>query len=295
METAESNAFVEALIKRSIHGPFPEPRPSRGVLEIAAAGIDEYVQGFGLDPYLSLTATGLRVPPFVTLPQNRYLFQLATLRVMQARPVRVRGVKVGINLGTVQETTPGEGEPTVSRVVEFPVTTQGWHPPDGGWAFYLMDIPPMNRWPRMSTDSDSFIYRFAETDSALVYESAAFNAGDVNSFGRPDFYTTLTGYVPPFAGLPLGRPIISPMRDIRYPFDNPTSNDALRIDARSNRTIALYASIQQTDPSTRIALKVPATPTNIQSNGIPPEEAFLLNFPDANIWRVYGSILYEEL
>lgn len=296
METkSEVNVQLEALIRRSISGPIVRPRVQRTVLEVSAAGIDEYVQGFGLDADQSLVATGLRVPAFVTKPANRYVFQLATLRVHQAHPVRIRGIKVGINLGAVQVSTIGDTGVEQSRVVEFPVTTPGWHPPDGGWAFYLMDVPPMQRVPYAPTNGSNFIFRFADTGAALVYETATFPAGDIDPSGRPDFYTTLTAYTPPYGGRPLGRPIIPPFRDTRYPFDDPCSNNALHLDARSNRTIVLYAVIQQTNPSTRVPLALPDSPSPLQTNGLPPEEAFLLNFPTANIWRVFGAILCEEL
>ena len=53
-------------------------------------------------------------------------------------------------------------------------------------------------------------------------------------------------------------------------------------------TIAIFISVLQGNPATRNRLAIPTYPTNL-----PPEEQFLLNYPDAIYWRVGASMIVE--
>jgi hypothetical protein len=123
------------------------------------------------------------------------------------------------------------------------------------------------------------MYRRAKSP-ALLYENAPSQPG---------------GYAPPDGGQPPGNVLIPEFgnfHDVR--FANWTSDhawDSLGIEVMGPCRIQLFASVQQTDPSTRPA---PYTPfTAAQLAVLPPEEAFIQAFPLSVYTRIAGSLIYE--
>jgi hypothetical protein len=288
---------LRSWIAKTIRGSFdPDTHsvtdPRRYRLEQTTTGIDEFLQGIGDDPFRSLAADGLRVPAFTNTPSTRFLFQACTINVPRNMRVRLLGRRQMLTLGVVQAAE--EGGPT--RLIELLVRSPVFRLPDANASWHLMKIPPRTaRSPRRFTDSDNFVFRFAESGSALVYEAAAFPPANVNPFGRPDFYTTLTAYTPPNGGRPYGSPLLPAWHGVRNPWDEPHSADWQGLEVNGPATVIDYISVLQTANGGEPAVVQSANPNNLQIIGS-REEAFLAEYPGlVSIFRVGSAIQYEVL
>lgn len=264
-------------------------------LELTTTGVDEYLQGLGDDPFRSLSADGLRVPLFANSPTTRYLFQAVTIPVARGQRIRILGRRQIATLAVVQP--PPGGESTAGpRVIELPITTPGFRLQNGNISWHLMRLRPgTGKAPRRFTDADSFIFRRAETGSALVYEAATFPAGHVNPFGRPDFYTSLTAYTPPNAGRPYGEPLLPAWHGIRNPWTSPHSAHWQALEVNGPCTVIDYISVLQTPNGGGTNVNQPTNTNNLERLG-PPEEQFLAAWPgQVSIFRVGSAIRYQVL
>jgi hypothetical protein len=288
--------LVERTLRRFDRRLVPSRVNVRPTVEIASTGIDEFSQGTGTDAFGTLDAAGLRVPLQVgstggEVPhKTRYLFQLASLYLSGGRRVRLRGLRQSLLFGGLLPAV-GSAPPVL---VEFPVDNPYFRFADGNVSWHLMKVPPMNRNARQQTDSDNFIYRFAEACGmgALVYETAGFPAANLNSFGRPDFYQSLTSYLPPNGGRPYGRPLLPVLHEIRYPIEHPESDLTLDMVVEGPGSVVLYASVLQTIGGTTKT----TTPTTVDFANFDEWAAFLSAINIGPFFsRVGGSIFYEDL
>jgi hypothetical protein len=102
------------------------------------------------------------------------------------------------------------------------------------------------------------------------------------------------GYAPP--GKVPGVPLIGQLGtfyDLRFGWRDDHAVSSLDTEIEGPCEIALYASIDQTDPGSRTTLVVPGSLPG-GPNGLGPEDAFVANFPDAIYWRIAGSLIFEE-
>ena len=221
---------------------------------------------------------------------NRYLFMLCAFNVNKGQCARLRGWRELLTIGIKQETDAG-----AFRVVEQEVFSPFWKFQDGNVSFHLMDMGPpggqgLPLTVRGPFDLDNFKFRWA-TSPALLYDT-----GTVVPAGDP-FYVDLTTYVAPNQGKPYGIPLIpgmGVMYDLRTPWrSGGLPWHAIDIPVQGPRTVALFASVRQTDPDTRIALVPPTAPAIFYPEGLSPEEQFLLNFPEAVYWRVGGGLIVD--
>jgi hypothetical protein len=269
--------------------------------EFATTGIDESVQLIGGDPFGHIESVGLRIPTIATALAapgfdkktglanallNRYLFVLAQFSVGAGATAHIRGWRELLTIGVKQGTVD-----TGFRVAEQEVLWPGWKFQDGNVSFHLTDVGPPDAQgiPRLAqgpNDLDNFSFRWT-AGNALLYEVATLPAGD-------PFYIDLTLYTAPNNGKPWGVPLVpgmSTMYDLRTPWrSGGLPWYSLDIPVQGPRTIALFASVRQTNPLTRLALVPPAT---FFPEGLSPEEQFLLNFPGAIYWRVGGSLIVD--
>lgn len=254
----------------------------RRTIEIQTTGFDEFLQGIGGDPEGGGTYIGLRVPSFV--PADRYLFQGFSFSIGAGVKARVLGHRKLITIGVKQ----GTGD--TARFVEQEVTSPVWRFQNGNVSFHLnrlgapdaASIPNFGQGP---IDSPSFKFQWAHTP-ALLYATAA---------GASPFYTSLTAYTAPNGGKPWGSSVYNGVTaGAQYGLDTPWRTHgawhALGFDIIGPDTISGFISVKQSDPSTRIELTPPQT---VYQAGIPPEEAFLLNFATAQYWRVGYAIILE--
>ena len=273
---------------------FAQPTLSEDVralrTELHTTGIDEYLQGIGDDPFGSLAADGLRIPAFKNSPKTRYLFQCVTLPVARGMRIRILGRRQLLSMATVQ--TPRDA---AARVDEFRIKDPSFRLQDANVSWHLMRIRPRGtRAPYRDTNSDNFVYRYATTGSALLYETFTCPPANVNPFGKPDFYTTLTAYTPPNGGRPYGEPLLSTWHNVRNPWNEPHSADWTGIEVDGPCIVVDFASVLQTQNG-GVALTQNVNPNSLNSLGS-DEEAFLAEWAGAvKLWRVGSAIQYEVL
>jgi hypothetical protein len=258
--------------------------------ESVSTGIDESVQLFGGDPFGRNAQLGLRIPAFVPPASGglgRYLFALSRLEVPRGKTAHIRGYRQLVTLGA-RLTIGG-----LPRVVEQEILSPTWHPPDGDISWHLQDIGPPNGGgpsfaegqPGSPLNRDNFAFR-TTVGPALLYETA--------TLATP-YYVQLTGYTPPNAGKPWGRPLIDggfeTLYDLRTTWRTSQAWDSsFDYLVTGPRVVVLYASVRQTNPSVetgRVALTT-APPVSMV------EETFLFAYPTANYWRVAGSLVVDS-
>lgn len=265
----------------------PLPRAGR-VFEITATGFDENLQATGGgDPYGGMSSVGLRVPTLATPnAQSRYLFLLGTFSIPARSHARIIGYRQLVSLGVITDSAGGP------YVAELLVTSPSWRFPDGNVSWHMQRLGPPNSkgFPysvltgATPPPSPSFAFRFAQ-GSALLYEKSTLPG---------NLYVDLSAYTPPNQGRPWGRALRSGFFTF---YDNHTAYDygalvPMNAHIEGPETIGFFASLYQSNPSTRATLSV-AAPSGTYTNGVTPEDQFLLNFPNAIYWRVGGSLLVE--
>lgn len=282
-------------------------RSKRTRIEVVTTGIDEQLQTIAGDPFLRSQSLGLRIPTLDTATAaagdtppwspgldgslvGRYLFLLASFSIEHGAEAWLQGWRQFLTIGE----SIAIGESGAHRVVEMPVTTPNWRFWDGNVSWHLMDMGDPNAQnipvpPTPAPQLNNFMFRNA-TSPALLWESYTIPPGD-------PFYVDLTAYQPPNGGQPYGLPLLdggySTLYDIRTPWVTPYARQSLNMPLGGGRTIGLFASVRQTDPSTRLVLPAPVPPAVFIPSGLPPEEAFLQNFPNAIYWRIGASLIIE--
>jgi hypothetical protein len=250
--------------------------------EIASAGIDEELQFVGGDPYGGVSSVGLRVPPLPSplgVPTGRYLFNLASFTLAEAEQARIIGMRLFWTLGL----KAGNG-----RFIEQLVTSPFFKLPDGNVSWHMHtwgpgQIPIPTRGPN---NLDNFKFLMSDTP-ALLYKAAGIST-------LPGFYIGIPTYTAPNGGRPWGTPLTSEQGtfyDLRAPWNAAGAWRATDIPLEGAGGYGIFASVAQTNASTRLPVVPPAT---FFPNGLSDEEQFLLNFPTAIIWRVAASLIVEQ-
>jgi hypothetical protein len=257
---------------------FRPKRNGKQVLEITTTGIDENLQ------LIARNGVGLRVPTLATSASNlRYLFMLAAFSVGEGTRGRIVGYR---QLVTIAEATRGNP----GAIIEMEVTSPFWHFQDANISWHLQTLGPNQGVPfkpdQGPSDTDSFRLGFS-MNPALLYQTATLAAND-------PFYVDLTAYTPPNNGRPWGRPLRNggqgTFLDLRSKWRSDDAWGSLDIPFEGPDVIALFASVAQTNPSTRATFTPPGT---FYQTGISPEDAFVLNFPSAIYHRIAGSLIVE--
>jgi hypothetical protein len=286
----------------------------RRCFELAAAGVDEFLQGTGAFKGTPSSWMGLRVPSLVggvqqvvtsvlnpSGPLPTFRFLVATREV--AKPgTRIRGIRQFLSIGACLE--PSGGTPGVAPFVvqELEVTSPQFYFSDGGRVTWHLVLEP-NIVPTITrplTDAQSFMYGWSNAP-ALLYQDVAFNAAYVNpTTGAPYYYMQgMTGYDPPSYNLEwreLGG--LGNFYDLRFPYrSNSTWNDSLDIevafDGGAATRVSLYADVLQTNAASRPVL------TSLAA-GSAPEQTFIYAYPAGSgssgvmFWRVGGALVFED-
>jgi hypothetical protein len=271
--------------------------------ELSSSGIDEYLQGIGGDVDGTITSTGLRVPtaPFRVpaidaddIGVGRYLFQLATQKITTGRRVAVQGIRQLVTIGAAPVGSGG-----LPYVLEQEVTSPLWRFPDGNVEWFLLALKPRPKDVRLATNAQNFIYRFSDTSGAgaLLYEQFVAPAAHMTKTGAPDFYTSITSYVPP--PIPSGDPVggtLGAFRDQRFWWRSNDAWSSMGVEVVGPCTIVLMASVRQTNAAAR-----EKPPTGYVPPASQPEEQFIaslaaLSTPAYPIyWRIAGSLVMQDV
>ena len=265
--------------------------PRRRV-ELVSVGIDEALQGLAGDPYGGTSSVGLRVPAFVTQgAANRYLFLLATLNIPEAVNAWVRGFRQGWSLGTRLDVA---GPPAGPRVVEQWVETPNFKLPDGNVSWHMRLMGKDEPYGRPALQEQLVDPLAGGNQRNLAFRDSAGPGLLFNTVATPTpFYVQLTAYTPPLGGKPPGEGLageLDTFYDLKTRWSESHNWHALDVRIQGPCRVAFYASVQQSDPTTRVVLPVPVP---FAEGGLSAEEQFLINFPDAIIWRVAGALVVE--
>jgi len=267
-----------------------------GIDETSAQGIDEFKQLFGTDPQKRITLNGLRIPALatnnITSPAgyNRYLFLLDYLELAANTRICITGLRQMVDIGVDLGAT---GEAVTHYPMVMPVTSPDWCFSDANISWHLMGLP--------IGMAQQLLRPVFKTPNAL---NAAFQMSkspallwQTMTLTNPNLYVTATAYQPPNGGLPWGTPItpdLDTFYDLRFPRkDKQEHNTEIYVDGA--KAVALFASVKQTNPATRPVPAAALTVAGTLSSGIAPEEAFLINFPNAIYWKVGGAILWKRI
>lgn len=260
--------------------------------EVVTSGFDESLQTVFGDPYGGTSNVGLRVPTLATPSGaesyvNRYLFNLASFSVGEGARGRILGWRQLVTLGYRYSSGTGAAPYTV----ELPVASPIWRFPDGNISWHLQRLgPPSEAGIALPSpgpnDQRSLKYKWCETP-ALLYQAVTLPALNPQ-------YVDLTAYTPPNSGRPWGTPLQNGQQgtfyDLRANWRDDQAWFSLDIPFEGPDIVALFASVKQTNPSTRPTLALPGT---VYQNGLGPEDLFLQNYPNAIYWRVAGSLIVE--
>jgi hypothetical protein len=245
----------------------------RCIYELSATGFSADLVGIGSSPFQGdAGTTGLIVPEAPTPDQtHRYLFRLAAIEVPPGAALWMRGLRLAVTIGA-DVPVPNQN---CLYGLELDVTSSFWAFQDGNVSFHFRTQPlrasglltPTSLLPATDVGFENSL------DSALLYLPG-----------------NLVPYVPPGAGQPPGYGIgsLGTIRDPnRFPWQNEQGH-TVDIHISGPRTIALYASVHQTDPATRCVL-----PTVADTSALSPEDRFVLQYPQARYKRVAGAIIGE--
>jgi len=247
-------------------------------LVVSSAQIDPGLTGVGGSPFLGdMSATGVLIPAAVTpSQQRRYLVRCCSLGVGPGQTAFVRSMRhlVWIGVDLTQKFPAG--------VVHFEqiVTTPGWRFADGNVSFHLRRVEPatLERYRAFPAFVPVMAGGTAVCETPNGHQSALL--GNITG----GVYTALNG------GMPLGRDLagLGTIRDVRYPPGNTPSQD-LDLQVTGPCSIAMFASVWQTDPTTRINW---AGSKDI-TDGLCAEDRFWVRFDTARYWRVGAEMTVD--
>lgn len=255
---------------------FQEPR----VVEASTSAFDPDRQGVGSSSYVGDAGNSvLFIPQTATTADTRYLFRLCGIAVPAHGKAKIIGVRQYATIA--QAIAVSARDDSWSSILERPIETPTWSFTDGNIAWHLRvqrgaegknTIFPVGFVPQPNWSLNSY-----STESGLMP-------------------STLHGLDPASGNSPPGEPVgsLGTFRDIRFPWIGNAHSDAFGFEVVGPAIISLWASVRQTDPSTRAFLPSASAPTD--KTGLTPEDRFLLSFgdPPGNLVRyrhIGGSVV----
>lgn len=171
---------------------------------------------------------------------------------------------------------PG-GSPSQQFPVKLVVDSPTWRFVDGNVMWALRRIRPTDPGFYNSANADGLQWRMGPSPAQLF-----------ESVGPP--------ILPPFNGQLPGdafEPNLAQFYDLRFPWQSNNAARILRVPIVGPCTIALFASVMQTDPATR--LQMPGTKPFSTDTGISREDAFVANYGScARYSRIAGSLIFQQ-
>lgn len=249
--------------------------------EVSTSTNDYSLQTVFADPYGTINQMGLAIPSSIPtfnaapLWANRYLVLLASAKFTYGEKFRLVGMRQRVLIGEIL----GASESRTGFPVYMPQTTPEWHFSDGDISWHLRRVPLQQVYSANVNNAAALAFRVADTP-ALLFENAPSEGG---------------GYAAPNGGQPPGNVLIpefGTFHDVRFPWVDDHAWDSLDIEGEGPCAIQLYASIQQTNPSSRPKLST-VIGTSL-TTVLPPEDQFVLAYPNAVYTRISGSLIFES-
>jgi hypothetical protein len=244
------------------------------IVEVKTIGYRQERAGYGSsaqpgDAYQPL----LPVPSFIPTSGQRYLFRLCAAMVAANEEARVVSFKLTSLIGQradVRIVDPPPGD-SWTYLVEREMVSPFWSFVDGNVTYYFRSVPidgrllatpaayPPSVNPNLHGVSPSLL--------ALTYDPAA------------------REYTSPGGGSPPGDPIggLDTIREQPGVWSPPSPIEDY---VKGPCVITMFASVLQTDPQTRPYLPAAQYPSGAFSQGLRPEDEFLLSWGDTNLNRV---------
>jgi hypothetical protein len=246
-------------------------------LIVSTSQIDLAYTGIGSSPMAGdINGAGIVIPDTRTPNRSRrYLMRLCGVNVNEGARVIVRSIRQLLTIGAVTESNqPGVGYP-----YELAVTSPVWRFVDGNVSWHLRKVNPKvpEAGPRQFNDVAPLVTPYSASQYGI---SSTILTRD----GAGGAYVPLNGadaYGDPVAGL-------GTFYDMRYPWPNSTEPADLGIEVSGACDLVIFASVYQTDPTTRI---VPAVAPNLLTIG--PEDRFLAAFPNARYHRIGAEMVVD--
>jgi hypothetical protein len=246
--------------------------------ESLTSGYDPAFQLRESDGFGGSSNTGILVPSTPTQNvRSRYMCLVAVVGVSNGQCVIVRGLRQYVTIGVEVPQSGDAGAP--SYILEQEVTSPTWHFQDANISWHLMKVPPGWDSPGVAPAQQNrlgYAYLFSSTP-AILYNTI--NMGDA------------TTYEAAYGGRPPGEPLtpgLGNFKSLLWPMRAGTSWSSLTIPVEGPCSIALIASVRQTNPMVRTTLNLP------DGAIVSAEDRFVVDFPQARYWRVAGSIIVEE-
>lgn len=246
---------------------------------VSSLGNDPGVAFVGSSPTRGDTNyTGLVLPPEPTTSQaTRVLVQCCAMGVPHNAVAYVRSMRQLLSVGWEREVGQGLFVPfellLPSHMPLFRFT-------DGNVSWHLQKTGPGIP-PRSATAGQppSWSRTLQSIGPAILYDTLP------PSLGGP-------GYTPLNGGMPPGNPLLGTIHDVRYPWNVPAGSwPELNIKVEGPGTIALYASVHQTNPAERLQpivdAPLPVTTTDVLS------QIVVEGIQNARYWRVGGELVVD--
>ena len=260
----------------------------RRTFEVSSTGFDPSFQLRSSGPQGGGAYTGLLIPEAPTTSRaTRYMFALTGFALAGAQKARIRGVRQYLEIGgTTFETLPDPPREVNLYNVSMEVTSPLWRFADGDVSWHLLRVPPQYRYFANAQNGQGQAFRYAQQD-ALLFETPA-----------PTPSNPLAVYSAPWGGqLPAGgKPIagLGQFYDLRFPWRTSRGWSSLDFPIEGPCSVVLFASVWQTDPSSRPTITVAG---GVPTLGLPPEENFILALgalAGTRYTRIAGALVVEE-
>lgn len=246
-------------------------------LVVSTSQIDPSLTAVGGSPFVGdMSATGVLIPAGATPAQSRrYLVRCCSLGLGPNQTAFIRSMRHLVWIGV--ELTQ------VTGVVHFEqiVTTPGWRFPDGNVSFHLRRVGTavLERGRAFGVGGPPIM----GGGTACVETPNGHGSGILGNI-TGGVYTSLNG------GMPFGEDVagLGTTRDVRYPPGSTPSQD-LDLQVTGPSSVAVFASVWQTNPTTRINW---AGSKDI-IDGLGPEDRFWVRFDTARYWRVGAEMTVD--
>ena len=256
------------------------------VRESSSKGFDPDQMGRSTTPSGEISYPLLPIPISPTAsPNRRYQYRLATLAVGSEEIALVTHLGMEVQIGSAPLVIPDAGFAPVT----FRVRTPTWHFADGNVTYFLRYLagPPDQQGPLPSQPQPNGVSdTFYGEGSALLAQGPYV----------PDYLPLAPPFLP-YAPLNNGQPAGSPVSDLgtmetlRFLEREPHEQGLLAEPYRGPGLFVLWASVQQTNPTTRppLVLNAPADPGALE-----PEDRFVLAVPNV-VYRKLGGLLRADM
>lgn len=243
------------------------------------------LSGIGSSPYLGDTGGLILVRPLSAgerAGRRRRLYKLTpSIEIAAGETISIVALRLALTIAElfeVEEAGPPADEFTVKT--ERHVVSPFWSFTDGNVSFHLRVMTGLTS---IDFPGPSF------TPPSLTADPWNGPPGEVVEFGTAT--TTLT---PGLGGKPPGEIVgaLGTMRYISFPFAR-MGDDSVMIPIDGPASVALYASILQTDPETRPVRPAPGVGEPALAGEL-PEDDFVRTHQDVTYRGVGGAIVYEK-